>query len=106
MLSSRRGGPGGTSTRGAFSVNTPPAPRGGPREHLDPVRFLGNRSSGRQGYALARAAAVRGAEVTLVTANVALPDPAGVKVVRVVSAMELRDAVRAAAVSADAVVLA
>src|SRR4051812_23921902 len=79
---------------------------GGTREHLDPVRFLGNRSSGRQGYALARAAAVRGAEVTLVAANVGLPDPAGVKVVRVVSAMELRDAVRAAAVSADAVVMA
>jgi phosphopantothenoylcysteine decarboxylase/phosphopantothenate--cysteine ligase len=79
---------------------------GGTREHLDPVRFLGNRSSGRQGYALARAAAVRGAEVTLVAANVGLPDPAGVKVVRVVSAMELRDAVRATAASADAIVMA
>ena len=56
---------------------------GGTREHLDPVRFLGNRSSGLQGYALARAAAARGAEVTLVAANVALPDPAGVKVVHV-----------------------
>ena len=56
---------------------------GGTREYLDPVRFLGNRSSGLQGYALARAAAARGAEVTLVSANVALPDPAGVKVVRV-----------------------
>ena len=59
---------------------------GGTREDLDPVRFLGNRSSGRQGYALARTAAARGAEVTLVAANVALPDPAGAKVVRVVSA--------------------
>src|SRR4051812_42765725 len=47
---------------------------GGTREHLDPVRFLGNRSSGRQGYALARTAVARGAEVTLVAANVALPD--------------------------------
>ena len=56
---------------------------GGTREYLDPVRFLGNRSSGLQGYALARAAVARGAEVTLVSANVALPDPAGVKVVRV-----------------------
>src|SRR6195952_5446983 len=56
---------------------------GGTREYLDPVRFLGNRSSGRQGYALARAAASRGAEVPLVAANVALADPAGVKVVRV-----------------------
>ena len=53
---------------------------GGTREYLDPVRFLGNRSSGLQGYALARAAAARGAEVTLIAANVALPDPAGVKV--------------------------
>ena len=51
---------------------------GGTREPLDPVRFLGNRSSGRQGYALAATAAARGAEVTLVAANVALPDPAGV----------------------------
>ena len=56
---------------------------GGTREYLDPVRFLGNRSSGLQGYALARTAAARGAEVTLVAANTALPDPAGVKVVRV-----------------------
>ena len=79
---------------------------GGTREHLDPVRFLGNRSSGRQGYALAKVAAARGAEVTLVAANVALPDPAGVKVVRVVSATELRDAVLAATVGADAVVMA
>src|SRR4051812_5739953 len=79
---------------------------GGTREHLDPVRFLGNRSSGRQGYALARAAAVRGAEVTLVSANVALPDPAGVKVVRVVSAEDLRVAVKEAAATADAVVMA
>src|SRR3954453_5945395 len=106
MLSSRRGGPGGTSTRGAFSVNTPPAPRGGPREHLDPVRFLGNRSSGRQGYALARAAAVRGAEVTLVAANVSLPDPAGVKVVRVETTAQLRQEVVSAAAAPDAVVMA
>jgi len=79
---------------------------GGTREPLDPVRYLGNRSSGRQGIALARAAAARGAEVTLVAANVALPDPAGVKVVRVETTEELRDAVSAAAVSADAVVMA
>jgi len=78
---------------------------GGTREHLDPVRFLGNRSSGRQGYALATTARARGAEVTLVAANVALPDPPGVKVVPVVSADELRDAVRAAAGGADAVVM-
>ena len=79
---------------------------GGTREHLDPVRFLGNRSSGRQGYALASAAVIRGAEVTLVSANVSLPDPAGAKLVRVVSALDLRDAVRAAATEADAVVMA
>jgi phosphopantothenoylcysteine decarboxylase/phosphopantothenate--cysteine ligase len=79
---------------------------GGTREPLDPVRFLGNRSSGRQGYALARTAASRGAEVTLVSANVALPDPAGAKVVRVSSAEELRAAVRDATVDADAVVMA
>ena len=63
---------------------------GGTREYLDPVRFLGNRSSGLQGYALARAAAARGAEVTLVAANVTLPDPAGVKVVRVETTAQLR----------------
>ncbi|QIK76382.1 bifunctional phosphopantothenoylcysteine decarboxylase/phosphopantothenate--cysteine ligase CoaBC [Nocardioides piscis] len=79
---------------------------GGTREYLDPVRFLGNRSSGLQGYALARVAAARGAEVTLVAANVTLPDPAGVKVVAVEDTAQLRDAVLAAAVSADAVVMA
>jgi phosphopantothenoylcysteine decarboxylase / phosphopantothenate---cysteine ligase len=79
---------------------------GGTREEIDPVRFLGNWSSGRQGYALARTAAARGAEVTLVSANVSLPDPAGVKVERVVSAAELRAAVLAAAAGADAVVMA
>jgi phosphopantothenoylcysteine decarboxylase/phosphopantothenate--cysteine ligase len=79
---------------------------GGTREELDPVRFLGNWSSGRQGYALAAAAAARGADVTLVAANVALDDPAGAKVVRVTSACEMRDAVRAAAAGADAVIMA
>ena len=79
---------------------------GGTREPLDPVRYLGNRSSGRQGLALARAAAARGAEVTLVAANVSLPDPAGVKVVRVETTEQLRDAVLSAASSADAVVMA
>jgi phosphopantothenoylcysteine decarboxylase/phosphopantothenate--cysteine ligase len=79
---------------------------GGTREHIDPVRFLGNRSSGRQGYALARAAVVRGAEVTVIAANIALPDPAGAKIVRVVSAEDLRHAVLEAAIDADAVVMA
>lgn len=79
---------------------------GGTREYLDPVRFLGNRSSGRQGYALARAAAIRGASVTVVAANVDLADPAGCDVVRVESAAQMRDAVVAAAADADAVVMA
>ncbi|MEV5706979.1 bifunctional phosphopantothenoylcysteine decarboxylase/phosphopantothenate--cysteine ligase CoaBC [Actinoallomurus sp. NPDC052274] len=79
---------------------------GGTREPIDPVRFIGNRSSGLQGYALARTALARGARVTLVAANVALPDPAGADVLRVGSALELRDAVLKAAGEADAVVMA
>jgi phosphopantothenoylcysteine decarboxylase/phosphopantothenate--cysteine ligase len=79
---------------------------GGTREPLDPVRFLGNRSSGRQGYALARAAVARGAEVVLVSANVSLSDPAGVVVRPVGTALQLRAAVLAAAAQADAVVMA
>ncbi|MFI2752038.1 bifunctional phosphopantothenoylcysteine decarboxylase/phosphopantothenate--cysteine ligase CoaBC [Cellulomonas sp. P22] len=79
---------------------------GGTREPLDPVRFLGNRSSGRQGYALARTARERGARVTLVAANVDLADPEGVDVVRVETTAQLRDAVRAAAKDADVVVMA
>ncbi|WP_332643233.1 bifunctional phosphopantothenoylcysteine decarboxylase/phosphopantothenate--cysteine ligase CoaBC [Aeromicrobium sp.] len=79
---------------------------GGTREFLDPVRYLGNRSSGRQGYALAEAAVARGARVTVVSANVSLPDPAGVDLVRVVSTEELRQQVHQAAVDADAVIMA
>ncbi len=79
---------------------------GGTREEIDPVRFIGNWSTGTQGYALASTAVARGAEVTVVAANVALPDPAGTKVTRVVSAREMRDAVLAAAETADAVVMA
>jgi phosphopantothenoylcysteine decarboxylase/phosphopantothenate--cysteine ligase len=79
---------------------------GGTREYLDPVRFIGNRSSGLQGYALARAAAARGATVTLVAANVALPDPAGVTVERVVTTDDMRRSVLAAAQDADVVVMA
>jgi phosphopantothenoylcysteine decarboxylase/phosphopantothenate--cysteine ligase len=86
---------------------------GGTREEIDPVRFIGNWSTGTQGYALARTAVARGAEVIVVAANVALPDPAGAKVIRVVSANEMQDAVTAAAaahggngVGADAVVMA
>ncbi|MEU6843045.1 bifunctional phosphopantothenoylcysteine decarboxylase/phosphopantothenate--cysteine ligase CoaBC [Streptomyces sp. NPDC046716] len=79
---------------------------GGTREPLDPVRFLGNRSSGKQGYALARTAAARGARVTLLSANATLPDPAGVDVVHVGTAVQLREAVLKAAADADAVVMA
>jgi phosphopantothenoylcysteine decarboxylase / phosphopantothenate---cysteine ligase len=79
---------------------------GGTREELDPVRYLGNWSTGLQGYALARTAAGRGAEVTLVAANAELPDPAGAKVIRVKSAAELREEMLAAAPMADAIVMA
>ncbi|GAB3715920.1 bifunctional phosphopantothenoylcysteine decarboxylase/phosphopantothenate--cysteine ligase CoaBC [Nocardiopsis nanhaiensis] len=78
---------------------------GGTREAIDPVRFIGNHSSGRQGYALARTAAARGADVTLVAANVSLPDPAGVRLVRVGSAVELAETMEAERVGADAVVM-
>src|ERR1700734_1930393 len=79
---------------------------GGTREEIDPVRFIGNWSTGKQGYALARTAVARGAEVIVVAANVALPDPAGAKVTRVVSARDMQDAVTAAAAGAHAVVMA
>src|ERR1700712_1825518 len=79
---------------------------GGTREYLDPVRFLGNRSSGLQGYAVARTAAARGAAVTLVAANVTLADPAGVKVVRVETTAQLQEQVVLATRSADVVVMA
>lgn len=68
---------------------------GGTREPIDPVRYLGNRSSGRMGIALAAAAARRGADVTLIAANVALPEPAGVRRIDVETAAELAEAARA-----------
>ena len=79
---------------------------GGTREEIDPVRFIGNWSSGLQGYALARTAAARGAEVTLVAANTSLADPAGAHVIKVTSACQLREAAIQAAAAADAVVMA
>ncbi|MEU8700767.1 bifunctional phosphopantothenoylcysteine decarboxylase/phosphopantothenate--cysteine ligase CoaBC [Streptomyces sp. NPDC048680] len=79
---------------------------GGTREPLDPVRYLGNRSSGKQGYALARTAVARGARVTLIEANTGLPDPSGADVVRAGTAMQLREAVLKAAADADVVVMA
>ncbi|GGS00412.1 DNA/pantothenate metabolism flavoprotein [Deinococcus sedimenti] len=75
------------------------------REYLDPVRFISNPSSGKMGFAVAEAARDRGADVTLVTGPVTLPDPAGVRVVRIESALELRDAVVDAAQDAGIVVM-
>ncbi len=80
---------------------------GGTREPLDPVRFIGNRSSGKQGYAVARVMAQRGAEVTLVAGNTSgLVDPAGVNVVHIGSATQLQDAVTKLAPEANVLVMA
>jgi phosphopantothenoylcysteine decarboxylase / phosphopantothenate---cysteine ligase len=80
---------------------------GGTREPIDPVRFVGNRSSGKQGYALARVAAQRGADVTLIAGHTAgLIDPAGVDVMQVSSAQQLADAVSKHAPDADVLVMA
>ncbi|ORB80447.1 bifunctional phosphopantothenoylcysteine decarboxylase/phosphopantothenate--cysteine ligase CoaBC [Mycobacterium timonense] len=80
---------------------------GGTREPVDPVRFIGNRSSGKQGYAVARVAAQRGAEVTLIAGHTAgLIDPAGVEVVHVSSAEQLGNAVSKHAADADVLVMA
>ncbi|MFD4658072.1 bifunctional phosphopantothenoylcysteine decarboxylase/phosphopantothenate--cysteine ligase CoaBC [Kitasatospora sp. NPDC058444] len=98
----RRGGAVPTDLAGRHVVVS----AGGTREPLDPVRYLGNRSSGKQGYALAVTAAARGARVTLLSANAELPDPAGVDVVHVSTALELREAALKAVRDADAVVMA
>jgi phosphopantothenoylcysteine decarboxylase/phosphopantothenate--cysteine ligase len=79
---------------------------GGTREHLDPVRFVGNSSSGLMGWALARAAALRGARVRLVAANVSLPAPADLDLVPVTSTADLAAAMTEAAALADLVVMA
>ena len=79
---------------------------GGTREPLDPVRFLGNRSSGKQGVAIAEAARARGADVTLIAANLEIAEPAGCDIRRVSTALELQQAVTDAARSADVVVMA
>ncbi|MDR0483458.1 MAG: bifunctional phosphopantothenoylcysteine decarboxylase/phosphopantothenate--cysteine ligase CoaBC [Cellulomonadaceae bacterium] len=78
---------------------------GGTREPIDPVRFIGNRSTGKQGVALARAAVERGAAVTLVAANVEVDTAGCGTVIRVESTAELRDAMRAAATEADVVIM-
>jgi phosphopantothenoylcysteine decarboxylase/phosphopantothenate--cysteine ligase len=79
---------------------------GGTREPLDPVRFIGNRSSGKQGVAVASAAAARGASVVLIGANLEVPAPAGVRLVEVGTTLELQTAVEAEAAAADLVVMA
>ena len=76
------------------------------REAVDPVRFIGNRSSGRMGYALAGAARARGARVVLVSGPTELTPPAGVEVIRVTTAAEMRDAVVPRAAQADVVIMA
>ena len=80
---------------------------GGTREPIDPVRFIGNRSSGKQGYAVARVAAQRGAQVTLIAGHTAgLIDPAGVDVVHISSAQQLQNAVSKHAPESDVLVMA
>jgi phosphopantothenoylcysteine decarboxylase/phosphopantothenate--cysteine ligase len=79
---------------------------GGTREPIDSVRYVGNRSSGRMGLALAEEAARRGAEVTLVAANVGLPAPPGVELVEVSTAAELLEAARSAFAGADVLLMA
>ncbi|MGL4832677.1 MAG: bifunctional phosphopantothenoylcysteine decarboxylase/phosphopantothenate--cysteine ligase CoaBC [Propionibacteriaceae bacterium] len=79
---------------------------GGTREQLDPVRFLGNNSSGLMGYALARAARLRGAQVTLVQAHCSLADPAGVEVIKAATTQELLATMLSHAPSADIIIMA
>jgi phosphopantothenoylcysteine decarboxylase/phosphopantothenate--cysteine ligase len=79
---------------------------GGTREPIDPVRHIGNRSSGKMGYALAVAARERGAEVTLISANVTLEEPVGVEVIKVTTAAEMKRAVSGAVRGADVLLMA
>jgi phosphopantothenoylcysteine decarboxylase/phosphopantothenate--cysteine ligase len=79
---------------------------GGTQEPIDPVRHIGNPSSGKMGYALAEAARDRGAEVTLVTAPVSLLEPAGVEVIPVRTTIEMKQAVAKATAKADALIMA
>jgi phosphopantothenoylcysteine decarboxylase/phosphopantothenate--cysteine ligase len=101
--------------RAAEQLLTPSGPLGGKtvivtagptREAIDPVRFVGNRSSGKMGYALAGAARSRGANVVLISGPTELPTPAGVELIRVTTAADMRDAVIPRAATADVVVMA
>jgi len=79
---------------------------GSTREAIDEfVRFIGNRSTGKMGYAVAEAARDRGAEVTLITGPTALPEPVGVEVVHIVSAIQMKEAVTRATAQADALIM-
>ena len=79
---------------------------GGTQEPIDPVRYIGNRSSGKMGYALAEAARDRGAKVTLITAPASLPEPVDINVIRVGTAEEMRQAVERIVLKADALIMA
>jgi phosphopantothenoylcysteine decarboxylase/phosphopantothenate--cysteine ligase len=79
---------------------------GGTREPIDPVRHIGNRSSGKMGYAVAEAARDRGAKVTLVSANVTLEEPSGVEIIKVKTAEEMKKAVNGTVKKADALIMA
>ncbi|MCZ2402710.1 bifunctional phosphopantothenoylcysteine decarboxylase/phosphopantothenate--cysteine ligase CoaBC [Paenarthrobacter sp. Z7-10] len=98
----------GTNPSGAASLagRTVTITAGGTREPLDPVRFLGNRSSGKQGVALAAAALAAGARVRLICAHLEVPTPAGVELVSVETALELRAATLDAAADSDVVIMA
>ncbi len=98
--------PGGAAPPSDLAGCTVLVSAGGTREPLDPVRYLGNASSGRQGYAIAQAALARGAQVHLVAANVEVPPPAGAHLVRVSTAADLHQAMRELAPQADVVVMA
>lgn len=93
------------SLRGPLTGRLVVITAGGTREALDPVRFLGNRSTGKQGVALAEAARDLGATVHLIGANLEVPAPEGVQVTRVVSALELREATLEASVAADVLIM-
>lgn len=79
---------------------------GGTREPIDPVRYIGNRSSGKMGYAAAEAARDRGAKVILVTAPTAIPVPGGMEVINIRTVAELKEAVTGAVKGADALIMA
>ncbi len=78
---------------------------GGTQEAIDPVRYVGNRSSGKMGYAMAEAARDRGAKVTLISAPTSLPEPVGTEVTHVESALQMKEAVAKATAQADALIM-